>query len=305
MHPSSSKAISQVYTLVFFEAAARLGSFTRAADELNVTQSAVSKQVKSLEETLGFQLFERKHRAVELTPAGSEVLESAQPLLHALESTVTRIRQRRNERSVSIVCTQAVGQYWLFPLLVEFRKQHPNITVTVSSTNDITERTCQAYDFGILYGEGDWPGYEAVEVFPESIYPICSVNFDAPEISAPAQIQDLPLVQLDPQTWRWFNWEDYFAHFGVKFQPPPHTFICNQLTLATNACANGVGVALTWDYIARDMMANAIVKRLGNFVWNTGLSDYLVHVRNRPLSIAAQTFKDWLLTTLKDQATTS
>jgi len=304
MHPSPSKAVSQVYTLVFFEAAARLGSFTRAADELCVTQSAVSKQVKSLEETLGFQLFARKHRAVELTPAGQELLESTQPLLHALESTVTRIRQRRNERAVSIVCTQAVGQYWLFPLLLEFRTLHPTITVTVTSTNDITDRTCSAYDFGILYGKGDWPQLESVEVFPETIYPICGADFHAPEISKPAQIQQLPLVQLDPQSWRWSNWEDYFAHFGVQFEPPPHTFICNQLTLATNACAKGVGVALTWDYIARDLIANAIVKRLGNFVWHTGFSDYLVHGRNRPLSVAAQTFKDWLLIHLQKQAAT-
>jgi DNA-binding transcriptional LysR family regulator len=266
-----------------------------------VTQSAVSKQVKSLEETLGFQLFERKHRAVELTPAGRELLESAQPLLHALESTVMRIRQRRNERSVSIVCTQAVGQYWLFPRLVEFRKLHPNITVTVTSTNDITNRTCLAYDFGILYGKGDWPQLEAVEVFPESIYPICSVSFEAPDITVPSQIQQLPLVQLGPQTWRWANWEDYFAHFGVPFDPPGHPFICNQLTLATNACAKGVGVALTWEYIARDLIDNAIVRPLGNFVWNTGLADYLVQVRGKPLSVAAQTFKDWLLATLVDQ----
>ena len=302
MRNASAKAVSQVYTLVFFEAVARHGSLTRAADELNVTQSAVSKQVKYLEEALGFALFERRHRGVELTPAGRELLDAAQPLLQSLEATVARIRQRRTERAVSIVCTQAVGQYWLFPLLVEFRQRHPDITVNVTSTNDITERTSAAYDFGILYGQGHWAQLDAVEVFPEIIYPICSTHFDAPPIAQPVQIQQLPLVQLDPQSWRWANWGDYFAHFGVPFEPPAHPFICNQLTLAISACIKGVGVALAWDYIARDLIDNAIVRPLGDFVWRTGQSDYLVHARGKPLSDAAQTFKAWLLEHLQSHA---
>jgi LysR family glycine cleavage system transcriptional activator len=291
----SSRAVSQVYTLVFFEAVARHGSFTKAADEMHVTQSAVSKQVKHLEAALGFQLFDRQHRGVVLTQAGRELLESAQPLIQALESTVVRIRQRRNERVVTIICTQAVGHYWLFPRLFKFHKDHPDIIVNVMSTNDLTDRSCLGYDFGILYGQGDWPNLEREKVFEETIYPICSVNFDAPEINEPRQILQLPLVQLDPDTWKWSNWEDYFAHFGVDFYPPQNTLICNQLTLAVNAAANGVGVALCWEYIARDMIDTGLVRPLGPFVYVTGFSDYLVHTRGKPLSLAAQAFKDWLL----------
>lgn len=298
MQNSSSKALSQVYTLVFFEAVARHSSFTKAADELNVTQSAVSKQVKNLEESLGFSLFERQHRGVQLTLAGRELLDGTQPLLRSLETTVSRIRQRRHERAVTIVCTQAVGHYWLFPRLVEFHKKYPSISVNVTSTNDINERICMGYDLGILFGKGDWVTLDSVEAFPEQIYPICSVNFDAPEISDPAQIQDLPLVQLDPETWNWSNWDEYFAHFGVKFSPPSNTLICNQLTLAISACANGVGVALAWEYIARDMIDNSLVKPLGPFIWKTGLADYLVHPHSRPLSEPAEIFKMWLLSTM-------
>jgi LysR family transcriptional regulator, glycine cleavage system transcriptional activator len=294
----ASRAVSQVYTLVFFEAVARYGSFTKAADELHVTQSAVSKQVKHLEEALGFKLFDRQHRSVVLTAAGTDLLESTQPLIQALESTIARIRQRRNERAVTIICTQAVGHYWLFPRLVRFHKDHPDITVNVTSTNDLTDRTCMGYDFGILYGHANWPSLEAAKVFDEQIYPICSVNFDAPEIEDPRQILQLPLVQLNPETWKWSNWKDYFAHFEVTFRPPKNTFICNQLTLAMNAAANGVGAALSWDYIAKDMIDTGLVRPLGPFVYITGLSDYLVHTRGKPLSPASQVFKDWLLTTL-------
>ena len=298
MRNASSKAVSQVYTLVFFEAVARHGNLTRAAEELSVTQSAVSKQVKYLEEALGFALFARQHRGVVLTVAGRELLEATQPLLQSLQATVARIRQRRTERAVSIVCTEAVGQYWLFPRLVAFRQLHPDITVTVTSTNDISDRTCAAYDFGILYGQGAWPQLEAAEVFAEVIYPICSVNFAAPAITQPGEILQLPLVQLDPQSWRWANWEDYFAHFGVRFEPPAHPFICNQLTLAISACIKGVGVALAWDYLARDLIDNAIVRPLGDFAWRTGRSDYLVHARGKALSEVSLIFKDWLLSTI-------
>lgn len=293
----SHYALTQIHTLVFFESVARHNSFTRAADELHVTQSAVSKQVKRLEERLGVTLFNRLNKGVVLTSAGQELLETLQPLLQSLDAAIARIKQRHRVQTVTIACTQAVGHYWIFDKLFAFQKIYPDIMVNVISTNNLTDKNCVAYDLAVLYGHGDWPALDSTKLYEECIYPICSVNIDTPEITDPAQILQLPLIQLDPELWHWVTWKDWFTHFGVKYRPSKNILTCSQLTLAVNACANGMGVALGWDFIARDMIQNAIVKPLGPFVFNTGRADYLVSSRSRPLSGAAETFRSWLLDT--------
>jgi LysR family glycine cleavage system transcriptional activator len=287
-----------IYTLVYFEAVARLGSFTLAADELCVTQSAVSKQIKSLEQNLQFPLFERQQRGVALTKAGKELYESTQPLLNALSDTVARIKRWQVSNVVSVICTQAVSHYWLFPRLVLFNQVRPDITVNIISTNDITAESCLGHDFGVLYGDGQWSGLQACKLFDEVIFPICSNSFQAPEIVSPEQILSLRLVQLDPRAWSWMNWSDWFKHFDVAYHPPENMLVYNQVTLALSASAQGLGVALGWEFMARDSISSGIIKQLGPFAFHTGSADYLVSNAAKPLSPAAEVFKSWVLSTL-------
>lgn len=292
------RTLPPMETLVCFEAVARCGSFTRAARELLITQSAVSKQIKALEEVLHCALFDRHARGIELSAAGATFLEEIEPLLYKLQRAVLKARDREARQAVSIVCTQAVAHFWLFPRIVRFNQLHPDITVNVISTNTINERSCGESDFGILYGDGDWPTLESTRLFPEIVYPICSPALNIAPPVKPEDLIGLPLIQLDSSQWDCLDWQDWFDHFGIRYQIPRNALTFNQVTLSFNAALEGLGVTLGWDFMARQAIESGALSKLGEFAYETGHSDFLVHARHRPLAAVARIVKDWLMSSV-------
>ncbi|ATG75809.1 LysR family transcriptional regulator [Zobellella denitrificans] len=289
------KTLPPLDSLLFFEAVARHGSFTRAAAELCLTQSAVSKQIKVLEGSLGLVLFERQPRGIALTRAGQALFGELPPLLQQLQRSVERLKAAHNSRSLTLVCTHAVAHYWLFPRLVEFSKVCPELAVHVNSTNDINEYSLDEHDLGILYGDGNWPSLRAELLFEERVYPIRSRDLALEEPAEVAQLRELPLIQLDSSAWNCLDWADWFRHFGVDYRPPANAPSFNQVTLAFNGVLQGMGVGLGWDFMAREQLEAGLLRRVGPFCYNTGRADYLVHNRHKPLSAAAGRFRHWLL----------
>ena len=286
-----------IETLVCFEAVARCGSFTRAARELSITQSAVSKQIKALEEALHCALFDRHARGIQLSTAGASFLEELEPLLYKLQRAVVKAQYEQDSQAVSIACTQAVAHFWLFPRVVRFNQRHPEITVSVISANAINEHSCSESDFGILYGDGDWPTLESTLLFPEVVYPICSPSLEISSPATPADLSALPLIQLDSRQWDCLDWQDWFGHFDVQYQIPRNAITFNQVTLAFNAAVEGLGVSLGWDFMARQAIESGVLTKVGDFVYETGRFDHLVHARYRPLTAPACIFRDWLIST--------
>ncbi|WP_175778818.1 LysR substrate-binding domain-containing protein [Burkholderia anthina] len=284
-----------IEALICFEAVARCGSFTRASRELLLSQSAVSKQIRSLEEVLHCGLLDRHARGIHLTRAGAAFLEEIEPLLYKLQRAVLKARDEQNSEAVTIACTQAVAHFWLFPRIVRFNQQYPQISVNIVSANAITERSCGESDFGILYGDGDWSTLESTPLFPEITYPIASAALDVPTPAKPEDLAALPLIQLDSTQWDCLDWQDWFAHFDVPYQIPRNATTFNQVTLSFNAALEGLGVTLGWDFMARPFVESGTLKRIGDFSYDTGHWDFLVHAKYRPLSAHACTFRDWLL----------
>lgn len=290
----NSKSLPPVGPLVFFEAVARIGSFTLAAEELFLTQSAVSKQIKKLEDNLGFALFERKHRGLLLTEPGRELYEGVQPALKSFRETVQRVRKWYDQNAISIVCTHAVAHYYLFPKLAHFQLRFPDITVNVVATNQLSPSLCMKYDFGILYGNGEWSGLSGIKLFDEVIFPICSADYPTDKVESIEDLLKLPLIQLDTEGWNCMNWNDWTARFGKDFKPSGKVITYNQVTLALNAAEQGLGVALGWEFMARKMIEKGLVRQIPDFELQTGLSDYLVHANKAKLSSACLIFKEWL-----------
>ena len=284
-------------TLVCFEAVARCGSFTRAARELSITQSAVSKQIKVLEDALGCALFDRHARGIRLSKAGAAFLNDIEPLLHGMQRAVVKVKYEQHDQAVSVACTLGVAHYWLFPRLVRFNQKHPDITVSVLSTNSVNEHDCNESELGILYGAGDWPTLESIPLIPEIVYPACSPDLQVPMPASPQDLCALPLIQLDSSQWDCLDWQDWFGHFGIDYQIPRNAITFNQVTLTLNAALEGLGVSLVWDSMARQAIRTGRLKRLGNFQYETGRADHLVHARYRPLSRQAAALRDWLLST--------
>jgi LysR family glycine cleavage system transcriptional activator len=281
--------------LVSFEAVARCGSFTRAARELSITQSAVSKQIKGLEEALRCALFDRHVRGIQLSAAGASFLEELEPLLYKLHRAVLRVQHEHDTQAISIACTQAVAHFWLFPRVVRFNQTYPDIAVNIISSNAINERSCNDSDFGILYGDGDWPSLDGTRLFPEIVYPVCSTELSLPQPESVVDLCSLPLIQLDSRAWDCMDWQDWFKHFGLIYDIPRNAITFNQVTLVFNAALEGLGVSLGWDYMARQAIESGKLRQLGGFAYETGRWDYLVHAKHRPLTEPAQIFHDWLM----------
>lgn len=289
------KHLPSLDSLITFEAVGRHASFTRAASELCLTQSAVSKQIRALEDNLKLALFERHARGIELTGAGASLFAEVSTLLERLLQRVNRIKVTHTPNAVTVLCTHAVAQFWLFPRLLAFNTEHPSITVNIHASNDMDEAVVADYDFSILYGSGQWSSLEARPLFAEIVYPVASTRLTLPPISAPEQLRHLPLIELDSSGWNCIDWRDWFKHFALDHPSDPNRLTFNQITLAYQAIVQGMGVGLGWDFMVREQIDSGLLQRVGPFEFVTANADFLVHSRHKTLSEAAQVFKHWLL----------
>ncbi|MGE6790645.1 LysR substrate-binding domain-containing protein [Pseudomonas guineae] len=281
-------------TLIAFESVARLGSFTRAADELCVTQSAVSKQVRALEQALGVALFIRGARGVELSTAGGLYHQDVVPALQRIQVSGQRISSTHNPNTVSVLATHAVSQFWLFPRLLSFNALHPEITIHIHASNEIMPFMVPDHDLAILYGAGDWPSLEATALIPEVIYPVACAGVLGSEVQTLEELAGLPLIQL-ASSWDCIEWRDWFAHFDIAYQSPKSDPTFNQLTLTYAAIQEGRGVGLAWAFMAQEAISKGELVRVTDFCVETGLAEFVVHDRARPMSVATTLFRDWLI----------
>ncbi|WP_323751498.1 LysR substrate-binding domain-containing protein [Marinobacter sp.] len=289
------KRLPPIHAISAFESVARLGSFTAAAGELNLGQSAVSKQIKTLEEQTGTPLFLRHARGVELTDAGKELLNTVQPALHQLSAGIEQVRQRHDADTVTVIATHAVAHYWLFPRVIAFNRVHPEITVSIRSDNAVDASKVTEYDFGILYGEGRWPFLDKAPLFKESVYPVCHPELNVNEPQRPGDLAQLPLIELDSTEWDCIGWDDWFRSFNVEYQAAENLPTFNQVTLAYEAARQGLGVALGWHFMVEEDLRSNTLKRVGSFAFESGKQDYLVHSVHSSLKPSAIAFRDWLL----------
>ncbi|WP_458524555.1 LysR substrate-binding domain-containing protein [Onishia taeanensis] len=288
------KRLPPIHALSAFEAVARQGSFSSAAEELHLSQSAVSKQVRTLEEHTRCPVFRRHARGIELTSAGAALLQEIQPALAQLSRGIERVRKQHDASTVSVIATHAVSHYWLFPKVIAFNREHPDITVSIQSDNAMSPAVIEEYDFGILYGRGDWPGLEARRLFPERVYPVCRPDLALPEHPTLQDLKALALIELDSSAWDCIDWVEWFAHFDEAYRPKPHSLNFNQVSLSYNAALEGLGVSLGWDFMVSQAIREGRLRRVGDFVYDSGKHDFLVHGGKKSLKPAAQTFKDWL-----------
>lgn len=286
-------------TLIAFESVTRLGSFTRAADELCVTQSAVSKQVRTLEDSLGVSLFKRSARGVELTTAGELYHQEVEPALQRIHLSGQRISATHHPNTVTVLATHAVSQFWLFPRLLRFNAVHPGITIHIHAINDIMPFMVSDHDLTILYGEGDWPNIESTRLIPEVVYPVARPGIIGSQVQTLDDLAAMPLIQL-ASTWNCIEWSDWFAYFDIAYQSPNGDPTFNQLTLTYAAIQQGRGIGLAWDFMAAQAIQKGELVRVTDFAVETGLAECLVYDTSRPLSDATTLFRRWLIESAGD-----
>ncbi len=157
-----------------FEAAARHLSFTNAADELNVTQTAISHQIKRLEEELGLRLFIRQNRALALTPQGRDYLPGVRAAFNDLRLATDRLKRRDNDHVLTVSTLASMASKWLLPRISAFQGAHPDIDVRITTSTSMVDFKSGDVDAAIRYGRGQWPGLRADWLTADDLFPVCS-----------------------------------------------------------------------------------------------------------------------------------
>lgn len=277
-----------------FEAAGRLGSFTLAADELFVSQAAVSRQIKELEAEIGKPLFERRHRAVRLTAAGTALLGTVSRAFDAMDAGLSEIRGRRGGGLLEISAEPSFAACWLVPHLDDFRAEFPEIDVAVDSDMRLIEFRAHEAEIAIRHGAhaGAWPRAEADHLMDVTMVPVIAPALLAggPALEGPADLLAYTLLHEENRS----VWERWFAAAGLPDAPLGRAQIFAEGNLVLQAALRGHGVALVDLFLAaEDIAAGRLVQPFGLSVRHGAY--WLVARSFRRLSPQARVFRAWLL----------
>jgi LysR family glycine cleavage system transcriptional activator len=254
-----------------FEAAARSENFTRAAEELNVTQGAVSHQVKALEATLGLRLFNRERQRLVLTGPGRDYLAVVRDALDRIAVGTDRLMQRQSSGVLTVSTSPDFAAKWLVNRLGRFAESHPEINLRVSATVQHVDFAREDVDLAVRHGDGKWAGLDAEQLCSEQLFPVCSPKLVSGRnrIKTPADLLKFPLLRLDD----WATWTRWFEAAGVT-DPVAHGPVLNRASMLIDAAVDGQGIALArttlaaWDLIhGRLVRPFDVSLRLSNRYW--------------------------------------
>ncbi len=277
-----------------FDAAARHLSFTRAAAELHLTQSAMSRQIKSLEEALGVALFERRHRALLLTAAGQSYHRTVAEVLRTLREATAKLQPEPADRALAVSTTISFASLWLVPRLGEFQRLHPEIDVRVSAKNEIVDLARDRIDLAIRYCPRDRAGAGAVKLFGERILPVASPRLVPKPLATPQDIARHRLLHYeDPQyAFPWLSWQTWFETFGVTPPAGVRGLRFSNYEQIVQAAIEGEGIALgRFPLVERDIRAGRLIAPLARrFSTATSTRAFWIavaeHARERPEAAA-------------------
>lgn len=281
--------------LIAFEAAARLGGFTAAAERLNLSQAAISRQVKLLEESLGARLFHRGHRSIQLTPEGRRFLRHVRLALDAVEKGVEGLQEATSRPRVSLAATQSVSTLWLMPRLPRLRRDHPDLEIHLISTDLDREALASEHDLIILRGEGIWEDFEAELLLDEEIFPVCTSAY-----AEQNSLQDLralsrcTLIDVASHHTEWMDWDRWLRSSGLPEVAGVTNLTFNTYALAIQAAVDGLGAALGWRHLVdRHLAEGLLIRPVPNSI-RTSSGYFLLRHEASPLSAASRSIRDWL-----------
>jgi LysR family glycine cleavage system transcriptional activator len=286
--------------LKVFWAAARHGSFVKAANELHVTASAVSLQIRQLEDELGLKLFDRTPKGLALTAAGSRVLPDVNAAFEKLRTTFSTLSE--TEESGAMLTVSAAPSFaakWLLPRLSRFLSIHPDIEVSIKATVELADFDRGEADLGIRYGRGDYADLETELLMREMVFPVCSPDLLNGQKKRPtAEFLDGATLLHDDSADQnealpgWKMWLRAAAIGGVDWRKGPRF---NQTVLAIEAAAAGLGVALAPAVLVEGDIASGRLVRLDTAELSEPFAYYLVYPSEKADRAAVKAFRAWLL----------
>lgn len=272
------------------EALDRLGSASAVAKELDLTQSAISRQLQALEDQLGVGLINRDHKRLTLTPQAQEFVEDVRPALSQIAQAALKLQVPQTGGSLTLAILPAFGMRWLMPRLPDFARQFPDVTINMVSRLEPFNFASDPFDAAIWFGSGDWPGTQTLLLKHEQVVPVCTPDIAA-RIQGPDDLLGLPLLHIQTRPLAWADW---FAASGVDTTGPVPGTLYDQFSTITQAALHGLGVALVPDYLVeQDLATGRLIAPCGPAIESPG-AYYLAWPDSKSADRALGLFRDWL-----------
>lgn len=287
------RTIPSTAALIAFEAAARSGSFTKAAAELKLTQGAVSRQVRVLEDQCGQKLFRRERQRVGLSAAGQDYLEVVSPLLEALEVATLKLHSWRDlTGSLTVATYPTLGARWLLPHLFEFKDTVPDADLITRTFLDNSAVARLEADLVIVQGDPPWPGMNADFLMAETIGPVCSPSLAGQKLPLDVLLAEAALLRTATRPLSWELWQREAGYSPQDFKPAMEV-ILPQFEMVIEAAREGRGVAVIPHQLIKTELENSLLVPVGDHVMTSGAGYYLLSPLgsgNRPLADALRDF---------------
>jgi LysR family transcriptional regulator, glycine cleavage system transcriptional activator len=286
-----------------FEAAARHLSFTNAASELNVTQTAISHQIRRLEEELGIRLFVRQNRALALTPEAKEYLPGIRAAFNDLRLATDRLLRRDDDHALTISTLASLAAKWLLPRLSAFQEAHPGIDVRITTSTGLVDFRSGDVDAAIRYGRGNWAGLRADWLMADEMFPVCSpvlLQGDKP-LRCPEDLANFALLHSSggyDDDWRlWLTAAGLPADISKQ---PGLTF--DLILMTVQAAIDGIGVAMgRTSYVQADIAKGRLVVPF-KIALPTDAGFYLVSPEAKADPPKLRAFRQWLIASAQNKA---
>lgn len=288
--------------LVGFESAARHLSFTKAAAELFLTQSAVSRQILALEEFLGQPLFERRHKALALTEAGNNFYRTVAPILEQLRESTRRLQETRAGHLLTVTTTISFASMWLVPRLSRFRKDHPHVDVRVAASTDVIDIEREGIDLAIRDCRPDAAPPGAIVLMGEHVAPVCSPAFLKEARAAkhplvkPEDLRHHVLLHMHDPAGRFpfISWPSWLESAGLADLSPAGSLVFGQYDQVIHAAIHGQGVALgRMSLLQQDLRDKRLVTPFGKSQ-RIGRAYHAIYAKGAQSRPEARQFVEWV-----------
>ncbi|WP_447745553.1 LysR substrate-binding domain-containing protein [Pseudomonas nicosulfuronedens] len=288
--------------LVAFEASLRHASFTRAAEELHLSQSAISRQVQQLEGYLGRPLFIREHRSLRLTPVGERYASEVRRLLAQCAEATFDVMKHQGDLDLTVACSSGVASLWLLPRLPHFRAEHPGARVRLLVRDGLSGMSPAEFDVGLYYlRRPDCPEYSVRRLFDEEVFPVCSPDYLGNRSLRPEELAGETLLHLDDGQRQWMSWSEWLGCNGLPFPRSRPLLSTNHYPQLVELAVLGQGVVLGWRYMIDDYLADARLRRLTVASASHGGGYFILSPNDRLQNQACRLFTRWLLEQARQQ----
>lgn len=287
-------------SLMVFEAAARTLNFTRAAEELHVSQAAVSKQIRQLEERLGFALFERHGRRVELSSRGMQLHDKVSASFNYLADAVDELSDKRSSSVVTLAANTAISHYWLSEAMKDFWDRYPNFggSIRVITSDRTTDLFHESVNLAIVYDRSQQMDWSGQLLFEEELFPVASPEYIRSHPltdNTPSALLAQALLEYERLEPNWINWSTWFKALGIDNHRVKAIEYGNSYIVLVDAATRGHGVTLGTRYLLDREIASGRLARLSSLSVRSGRGYYLMSNKGRPYHPDVEQLHSWLI----------